>query len=1060
MSKLIPPWKIFAVLHSPDFPLVGLVDTLCRKLRFRCVRRLRVGYKEIMLNKIILIRKGIEFVGNAPQNKTVQLFFSFALGLTSGYWLGWIRLHSKFSENVPIHIEALRLWTKQDYTLLWNSFSSFTPRTEFLSDVVAFQGAVIAIAYPLSLEIVSRISERYSSNVITRKFLSEWSVRLLPYLLIANVIIAVSLKFFYTGSLSLLLPKTLAWLAISLFLLSTILLIAFFKTIRNYATNSQYLINQLVTDMKELIKLKSKKKFSERELSCRQNNLISAFEGTGDILSYEVSRRRVDKYLIKTLDDIHSVIKKFLDLKKVRPKEFELLLLLPEFYAAYKDKQQDARYLINLKPEDYFITFTSAISQFSRIHETAFKSKNLEVSRHALHKFLKLLSEMSEESGNSDFIKQVLNSFAEIQRQSVFNGDLSSAYTASASVYTNIVFDSLSNNFDLSYLDIFDDYFFRGVQFLISQGATDVYQGLIKSLVNGSHSDIQDLKEPDDYKEALEESNFETYVRPDTVFIIADKFKSLNELHKKAISFNDYNSFTKEIDSISKIEEIHQLSDKTPDLKQCVQGIKLSLAALIKKKNLDGLIIAFGAYCLFKQRYDYIKYMWEFNQPCDSDSSWLNQNIVPTSIEAVITQYSNRYHFVGKVKHCWDDHHGATLYFNKYFLLLILRTLPKGVQTPDILSQRLNSFQIPDSTNIYFLSDLMNLQDYYINLASEIRQTPSVIRELGLDTQHIDLLFDYFLIPFLNELPNRIESYFKQIKRAKPISKAKVQEFRADFIKEFSKFAHLRDIFIHYSLYEDRSIGIVNNSQKQFAISVNQDKIRFFEDWFIHTMPLGKVLGRQLAILENEYFTSKLVEWSASITIESFSELLDSLKDSISNIFIIADNSSFNSFIRRRSEFKSRLTNQELVSENSRNSLAGWLNAFDCDIPVYKIYCNPNEKYILILNQEKLATVIQKPPQEGPQPKSRADSESRVQFFNIDVDAFSSDPVLMSSFLENPPQWLEEYQGEANQREYLETQVLLELSESIEFLKNEQFEGHIIRTPPDVDAASLLIQVE
>jgi hypothetical protein len=223
---------------------------------------------------------------------------------------------------------------------------------------------------------------------------------------------------------------------------------------------------------------------------------------------------------------------------------------------------------------------------------------------------------------------------------------------------------------------------------------------------------------------------------------------------------------------------------------------------------------------------------------------------------------------------------------------------------------------------------------------------------------------------------------------------------------------------------------------------------------------LGKVLGRQLAILENEYFTSKLVEWSASITIESFSELLESLKDSISNIFIIAVNSSFNSFIRSRSEFKPRLTNQELVSENSRNSLAGWLNAFDCDIPVYKIYCNPNDKYILILNQEKLATVIQKPPQEGPQPKSRADSESRVQFFNIGVDAFSADPVLMSSFLENPPQWLEEYQGEANQREYLETQVLLELSESIEFLKNEQFEGYIIRTPPEVDAASLLIQVE
>lgn len=1057
MKKLIPPWKIFAVSHSPDFPSVGLADTLCRKLRFRFARRLRAGHKEIMLNKIILIRKVIELFRSAPQNKTAQLYFSFALGLTSGFWLGLIRLHSKFSENVPIHIEAFRLWTKQDYTLLWNSFSSFTPRIDFLSDVVAFQGAVIAIAYPLSLEIVSRISERYSSNVITRKFLSEWSVRLLPCLLIANVIIAVSLKFFYTGALSLLFPKILAWLAISLFLLSTILLIAFFKTIRDYATNSQYLINQLLIDMKEMIKLKPKKNFSERELSYRQNELISAFEGTGDILSYEVSRRRVDKYLIKTLDEIRLVIKEFLDLKIVRPKEFELLLLLPEFTAAYKDKQQDAQFLINLKPEDYFITFTSAISQFSRIHETAIESQNLEVSRHALYNFLKLLGEMSEESGNSVFIKQVLKSFAEIRRKAVFNGDLSSAYTASASVYTNIVFDSLSNNFDLSYLDIFDDYFFRGVQFLISQGATDVYKGLIQSLVNGNYDSIQDPKEPDDYKEALKESNYEAYVRLNTIFKIAEKFKSLNEHYKKAISFNDYKSFIEEIESLSKIKEIHQLSEKTQNLKQCVQVIKVSLAASIKRKNLDGLIIAFGAYCLFKRRHDYIRYMWEFNQPPDSDASWLNRNIVPSSIEAVITQYSNRYHFVGKVDHCWDDHHGAKLYFDKYFLLLILRTLPRGIQTPEILRQRINSFQIPDSTDIYFLSDLKNLQGYYINLASEIRQAPSDIKELGLDTQQINLLFDDFLIPFLKELGNRIESYFKQIERAKPISKTKVQEFRADFLKAFSGSTNLRDIFIHYCLYENRNIGIVSNSQEQIKINQILDKVMFFEDWYIHTILLGQDLGREFAFRENAYFTSKLIEWSASIKIESFYEVLDSLKDSISNIFIIAANSSFNSFIRRRSEFKSRWTNQELVSENSKNSLVGWLNVYNCYIPVYEVYCNPSDKFILILNQEKLATVIQKPPQEGPQPKSRADSESSVEFFRIGLDAFSEDPVLMSSFLENPPPWLEEYEGEANQREYLETQVLLELSESFEFLKNEQFEGYVIRMPSEVDGASLLI---
>jgi hypothetical protein len=1012
-----------------------------------------------MLNKVTFIRKAIEFFRSAPQNKIVQLIFSFALGLTSGYWLGLIRLHSKITEKVPIQIESLKLWATQAYTFLWNSFSSFTPDIAFLSDVIAFQGAVIAIAYPLSLEIVSRISERYSSNVITRKFSNEWSVRILPYLLIANVIIAVSLKFFYTGGLSLLLPKTLAWLTITIFLLSTFLLINFFNTIREYAVNSKYLIDQLLIDMKGLIKLKSKKKFSDRELSHRQNELISAFEGTGDILSYEVSRRRGDKYLIQTLREMRLVIKEFLDLKIVRPEEFERLLLPPEFYEAYKDRQQDAQLLIHLKPEDYFITFTSAISQFSRIHETAIEAQNLEVGRPVLDNFLQLLREMSEERGNSVFIEQVLRSFEEIRRKAVFKGDIQSAYTTSVSFYTNIVFDSLSNNFELSYLDLFDKYFFRGVQFLISQGATDVYKGLISSLVSGIHRSLQEPKEPDKYKEALEESNAETYARLNTEFKIDEKLRSIDELYRKAISLSDYKSFVEQIDSISKIEEIYQLSENSPNLKQCVEVIKVSLAALIKSRNLDGLVIAFGAYCLFKQRYDYIKYMWEFNQPPDSDALWLNRSIVPSTIEEVIAQYSRRYHFKGKVSTYWDDHHGAKVYFDKYFLLLLLKTLPRGIQTPDNLRQRINSFQIPIPTDIHFLNDLKNLQEYYINLAGEIRQTPSLIRELGLDVNQIDLLFDEFLIPFLRELTNRIENYFKRIVRVKPISQAKVQEFRADFKKAFSENTQLRDIFIHYGFYEDRSIGAISNSQKQLASSQVLDKEAFFENWYAHTILMGEDLGRLFVFEENAYFTSKLVEWSTSTNVESFPEVLESLKNCVSNIFIIAANSSLNSFIRRRSEFKSKWTNQELVPENAINSLVGWLNLYNFDIPIYEVYCKPNEKLILILNKEKLATVIQKPPQEGSLPKSRVDSESRVEFFYIGVDAFSADPVLMSSFLENPPTWLEEYQGEANQREYLETQVLLELSESFEFLKNEQFEGYVMRIPSEDDDIFLSTQI-
>ncbi len=982
-------------------------------------------------------RQIIECVRNTTRNKIAQPAFSFSLGLTLGYWLDLIRLHSRIAEKVLI----------QAYTFISNSFSSFTPDVAFLSDIIAFQGAVIAIAYPLSLEIVSRISERYSSNVIIEKFSNEWIVKALPYLIITNVIIAASLKFFYVGELSILLPKILAWLTIIIFILSTILLIIFFNILKSYAVNSKHLIDQLLIDMKELIKLKPRGKISEKELSNRQNKLIAAFEGTGDVLSYEVSRRRSDKYLIQALKEMRLVIKEFLDL---RPEEFDRLLLSPEFREEQRGRPSD----IQLR-EDYLITFTSVISQFSRIHETAIEAQNLEVGRPALYNFLQLLREMSERTGNQIFIEQVLNSFSEIRRKAVAKGDISSAYTASISSYTSIVFDSISKNFNIAYLDLFDEYFFRGVQLLISQGVREVYRGLISSLTNGIRFGNQEFKQPNDYKEELEETNAEMYARLNTEFSLDEKFESINRLYREAISSNDYMSFVEKIDSISQIKEIHQLSEKSPSLEQCLKAIKVSLAVLIKRRNLDGLVIAFGAYCLFKQRYDYIKYMWEFNQPPDSDALWLNRSIVPSTIEDVIAQYSRRSHFEEKFSIYWDDHHGAKIYFDKYFLLLLLRIIPRGVQTPEILRRKINSFQLPVSLDTCFLNDLKNRQEDYISLAGEICQTPSLIQEVGLDTNHIDLLFDEFLIPLLRELAERIENYFKQIERVKAISKAKVQEFRNDFKKAFDQNTQLRDIFVYYNLYHDSAKEAIDDLHKQLSYKQILDKTMFFEDWHVPYVSLVNDFGYQFAHSEDVFLVNNLVEFSAQASVDEFIEVLNSLQEDINNIFIIAIDSGLNDFIRRRDEFKSKLTHQELVPANTVESLVGWVTFFDYNIPVYEIYCKPNEGLILILNKDKLATVIQRPPQEGQRPRSRVDPESKVEFLYIGIDAFSADTVLMNSVLENPPPWLDEYQGEANQREYLETQVLLELNESFEFLKDEHFEGYVMRIPSEGDDISL-----
>lgn len=78
--------------------------------------------------------------------------------------------------------------------MLWipfsNWFNTFSPSLDFASDVIAYQAAIIAIAIPLSLEIISRISERYQSGVITKEFNRQWQLGLL--LLLGIVVLVLS----------------------------------------------------------------------------------------------------------------------------------------------------------------------------------------------------------------------------------------------------------------------------------------------------------------------------------------------------------------------------------------------------------------------------------------------------------------------------------------------------------------------------------------------------------------------------------------------------------------------------------------------------------------------------------------------------------------------------------------------------------------------------------------------------------------------------------------------------------------------------------------------------
>lgn len=131
---------------------------------------------------------------------------------------------------------------------------NFTPAPDFLSEVAAFEAVIIALAVPLSFEIVSRISERYQSEVISKRFVQEWEIKWLPIFLIGNIILAVTLRFLVHSEPTSVIWKIFAWITFGVFLFIAIILLRFFAKLKCYMTDTEYVLNKLYDEAEKLLK--------------------------------------------------------------------------------------------------------------------------------------------------------------------------------------------------------------------------------------------------------------------------------------------------------------------------------------------------------------------------------------------------------------------------------------------------------------------------------------------------------------------------------------------------------------------------------------------------------------------------------------------------------------------------------------------------------------------------------------------------------------------------------------------------------------------------------------
>ena len=373
-------------------------------------------------------------------------------------------------------------WVFWNHISTW--FKSITPQIGFVSDVVAYQAAIIAIAIPLSFQIISQISERYQSGVITRELKNQWQFQTLICLVVANSISAVFLKAF-VEKLDEVWKYSLAWFVFLTFIATFIVLLVFFYNFLQYATDTKFLVDRLFTDLDEVLKrVSTDRKINDNKLKKEQEIFIRSLEGIGDILVFDIKKRKGSAYVDDSLWKIQDSAKSFLQIQYSYPERFEKLLYSHELLQLNKTNKIQASLTVFVDPKKHLIAFTAIINQFLRIREATIESKNNEMRLFATYNLTWLLEFLFQGEDRDELIGILLRVLRELSyyEQSLQEGFDEILYFIR---YNKIIF---KDEFKLKNLSLIDQYFIQSNHEIISSGKTQLFNRLVILL----HEEIYD----------------------------------------------------------------------------------------------------------------------------------------------------------------------------------------------------------------------------------------------------------------------------------------------------------------------------------------------------------------------------------------------------------------------------------------------------------------------------------------------------------------------------------------------------------------------------------------
>lgn len=750
----------------------------------------------------------------------------------------------------------------------------------------------------------------------------------------------------------------------------------------------------------------------------KQNAFMKSLSGIGDILVFETRRKSKNKLVTEGLGRIKAILEELFRIREEDPERFERLMLHPDFLKLSQENKREASAQLMFFPERQLVSFTVALEQIRRVHDTAIVARNEEIGRQATYHLTWILQHLTTLPQSGVFVEQVLRSLYEMSDLAIRNDDRS-MYGGAYNWYFETVF---RDEFRLEYLETLTDRFRVIVQGIISNDQWELYMSMVQRLVDDVHIGIDKTHRLREVEHRWIE--FETFTGLDKEHHVRSKKDELVQTAGEVSSIEEYQKWLKNLDDLRAILAPRVPTAHSTAKDELLKELESFIAAQLKFNTLQEKVFAFGAFALLEERPQYIKYLWEYKQPPDSDAIHIGADIVPNTLESVVAFYFRKGYFERDV-FPWKDHRGHRIYFQRYFLLLLARQLKPVVEAegeyPTLGTFTLPWFSIVQLSNIESVTDRLKQQ------ARLLTENVVLLEALGFSKLTIDTTFNRKLPTFLGVLKEKAIARIQELERSREIDPEKVAEFKKNVVKSFRQSATMRDILNCFGLYEDRSDEpLPGQPPIHYGINQVDEKAAFFRSWHVDYLRWGENYGECLAAHENTVILDAIIDAGVRRE-ERLEEILAEMPD-LSQVLLVASPMTIVELSELNEGFVHhwRPDAEPLEIE----SFQGWFLFNGTRIPV--IHAHVKAGMIIVADSTGLGRLVQYDPNSADGTK-----DSRTDILSITVRSFSEDEDFRGDFIENPPPWLAEKGDRAAQERYLQSRVLVRVMERFEFMVAE-----------------------